>query len=307
MNRDGLKKLVTGIYDLQEVRKQTGGRLVSQFRAKLGLAPSEKLDEESNASQIISELKTEWHRYTDGVGDKLPKSKFKREDGLIDDYIELAMCDLYFRFVSEEAKHIRRLLAILEDFPIWTEFLRGVRGIGPVMAGVLISGFDIHRARYVSTLYKYSGLHVIRSKEGYRAQRKRKEDLIEMEYVDAKGKTQTKMGLGYNPWLRAKIIGVMGPLFLKHQSPYANIYYALKHREETNPKLKDLTKLHRHNRAIRYMMKIFLADLYTKWRTLENLPVHPTYHEEKHLCVHGEYKRPDPEALSELVAKPIAV
>ena len=35
------------------------------------------------------------------------------------------------------------------------------------------------------------------------------------------------------------------------------------------------TKGHRHNAAIRYMVKRFLADLYNVWRKLEGLEIHP--------------------------------
>ena len=37
---------------------------------------------------------------------------------------------------------------------------------------------------------------------------------------------------------------------------------------------------HRKNAAIRYMVKMFLLDLYKEWRTLEGLPVREPYAEE---------------------------
>ena len=39
--------------------------------------------------------------------------------------------------------------------------------------------------------------------------------------------------------------------------------------------------LHRHNMAVRYMIKIFLLDLYKAWRAMEGLVVEPPYHEAK--------------------------
>lgn len=38
---------------------------------------------------------------------------------------------------------------------------------------------------------------------------------------------------------------------------------------------------HIHRASLRYMMKCFLIELYVKWRTLEGLPVRPSYQEEK--------------------------
>ena len=43
---------------------------------------------------------------------------------------------------------------------------------------------------------------------------------------------------------------------------------------------KDETKGHRDNAARRYMIKMFLKDLYVVWRTVEGLPVRAPYQEE---------------------------
>ncbi len=44
---------------------------------------------------------------------------------------------------------------------------------------------------------------------------------------------------------------------------------------------------HRNAMAIRYMIKMFLKDLYVEWRTLEGLPVAPSYQEAKLGHTHG--------------------
>jgi len=41
------------------------------------------------------------------------------------------------------------------------------------------------------------------------------------------------------------------------------------------------SKIRRHNQSLRYMMKIFLLDLYVKWRELEGLEVSKPYSEAK--------------------------
>lgn len=46
------------------------------------------------------------------------------------------------------------------------------------------------------------------------------------------------------------------------------------------PKANEITQLHIHNRALRYMIKVFLACLYLKWREVEGLPVRCPYIEE---------------------------
>lgn len=46
---------------------------------------------------------------------------------------------------------------------------------------------------------------------------------------------------------------------------------------------------HRHNAAMRAMVKALLVDLWVEWRKLEGLPIVPTYAEAKLGIVHGEH------------------
>ena len=87
-------------------------------------------------------------------------------------------------------------------------------------------------------------------------------------------------------------MGVLGPLFLKHRSSYTDFYYNYKNRQEQDAKWgvhndgkKDVpagertSKLRRHNQAMRYMVKMFIKDLYVAWRTIEGLLVSDPYEE----------------------------
>jgi len=49
---------------------------------------------------------------------------------------------------------------VLERIPIYTEFLEQERGVGPAMAGVLVTYLDPHKARHVSSFWRYAGLDV---------------------------------------------------------------------------------------------------------------------------------------------------
>lgn len=60
---------------------------------------------------------------------------------------------------------------------------------------------------------------------------------------------------------------------------YGKIYDDYKNRLEQNPVHQDKTPLHRHNMAIRYMVKMLLIDLYNAWRPLEGLLIAAPYHE----------------------------
>ena len=281
-----LKTIVRGAYDIQKNRIQTGNRLVGNFKAKLGQAPSEKEDTiDKEGQQVLLNLRRSHKLLTEGVA-SFPRQATFKGDEVISDYTELCLVDNYLELEAQEKNHFKRLGHILKDYPIYTEFLDGVKGIGPAMAGVIISEVDITKAEYPSSLHKYAGLDVASDGQG---RSRRKEHLEDSEYKDKEGKVQTKKGITFNPFLKTKLTGVLGASFLK-QSPdkcvYRKIYDDYKHRLEHMDAHKEKSKGHRHSMAVRYMIKMFLIDLYNEWRPLEGLPVAPTYSEAKLGKVH---------------------
>jgi len=281
-----LKTIVRGAYDIQKNRIQTGNRLVGNFKAKLGQAPSEKEDTIDKEGQtVLLNLRRSHKLLTEGVA-AFPRQATFKGDEVISNYTELCLVDNYFELEAQEKSHFKRLGHILKDYPIYNNFLHGVTGIGPAMAGVIISEIDITKAEYPSSLHKYAGLDVAPDGQG---RSRRKEHLEDSEYIDKDGEVQTKKGITFNPFLKTKLVGVLGSSFIK-QSPdkceYRKIYDEYKHRLEHMDAHKEKSKGHRHNMAIRYMVKMFLVDLYNAWRRLEGLPVAPTYSEAKLGKVH---------------------
>ena len=281
-----LKTIVRGAYDIQKNRIQTGNRLVGNFKAKLGLAPSQKEDKLDKAGQMVLKNLRKSHKLlTDGVASFPRQAEFKGDE-VISDYTELCLVDNYFELEEQEKSHFRRLANILKDYPIYTDFLDGVRGVGPAMAGVIISELDITKAEYPSSMHKYAGVDVAGDGQG---RSRRAEHLEDSEYEDKEGNIKTKKGITFNPFLKTKLVGVLGSSFIKQPADkckYRKIYDDYKHRIENMDAHKDKTKLHRHRMANRYMIKIFLIDLYNEWRRIEGLPVAPTYTEAKLGKVH---------------------
>lgn len=193
----------------------------------------------------------------------------------------------YLDLERAETAQFTRLSDALEEMPIYTEFLSKVRGIGPAMAGVIVSEIDIKKAQYVSSIWRYAGLDV--GPDG-RGRSKRKEHLVKIKYTNAAGEEAERDGITYNPWLKTKLVGVLGTSFLRLKSPYAEYYRNYKTRAENMKDSRYASKLHIHRAAIRYMVKRFLADLYVQWRTLEKLPVTQEYHEAKLGHKHGKKK-----------------
>jgi hypothetical protein len=91
--------------------------------------------------------------------------------------------------------------------------------------------------------------------------------------------------LGYNAFLRSKMIGVLGPCLSKAKSPWKKVYDDYKHRLQTSG--KGTSDGHRHSMAVRYMVKMLLLEIWKEWRAIEGLPVRPSYHEEKMGHIHS--------------------
>ena len=141
-----------------------------------------------------------------------------------------------------------------------------------------------------------SGMVVARYEPRSEGRSRRAEHLVPRVYVDKNGEEKTKQSITFNPWLKTKLIGVLASSFLRRaDSPYRAIYDQYKFRIENherhgivNDKVKDdqgrfiASKGHRHNMAMRYMMKMFIkAELYVPWRKIEGLPVSLSYQDAK--------------------------
>ncbi len=156
-----LRTIVGGAYGIQKLRIQTGNRIVANWKRKLGQEPSKKEETiDADGKAILASLRAAFKKLTDGVV-KLPKQKTFKGDKLISDYTELCLVRQYISLEAMEAQHFSDLKEALKEYRIYTEFLEGVKGVGPAMAGVIVSEIDIHRARYPSSLWAYAGLDVV--------------------------------------------------------------------------------------------------------------------------------------------------
>lgn len=284
--RAALRSMIRGSYDLQKLRIESGNRLVATFKAKLGHKPGKKeaetIDEEGQ--DLLDELKTRFKKLTEGVIRELPAKRHWKGDELIATYTEGCLIAQYLKLEEAEARQFRHLEPALADFAIYNEFLAKVRGCGPAMSAVIIGEFDISKATYASSLWKYAGLDVVTTDDGKPAmgRSRRKEHLRKVQYIDKDGNPAERDAITFNPFIKTKLTGVLAACLIKAgNEPYAQIYRDYKHRLENEPQWKEKTKAHRHNAAMRFMIKTFLADLYAAWRQIEGLPVYPPYSRDK--------------------------
>lgn len=290
VSRDMIRPVVRGAYDQQKLRIMMGNRIVANFKAKLGQKPSESEDEslDADAMDMLDRLRDEYKLLGTSVA-QFRKTKgepqpFKGGE-LIATETELVLVEQYLDLEDAERRCFRRLEKVLERIPIYTQWLSKQKGIGPAMAAVIISEIDITKSRYVSSIWRYAGLDVADNGAG----RSRKaEHLIDREYTDRDGNAAVRKSITFNPWLKTKLVGVLGPSFIKcGNEKYRKIYDDYKHRLESHEKYKDVSKGHRHAMAVRYMVKIFLQDLYAFWRQQEGLEVALPYDEAKLGHKHG--------------------
>ena len=303
LNQTMIRPIVRGVYDLQKMRIETGNRLVAAFKNKLGIVPGQKEAEaEKQAADLLDNLRLSFDSITEGVLAIPTLKSFQRklgnlkEPSLISTYAELTLTAQYLQLLRDEKEQFTRLGDLVSETPIWQHFLKDVKGVGPAMAGVILSEIDIHKAEYPSSLWKFAGLDVVvvtNEQTGElkgEGRSKRANHLVDVEYMNKDGKQATRRSITYNPFLKTKLAGVLGSVFVKQnaaKSPYRKAYDDYKFRLQNTPAWADKTDMHRHKAAIRYAVKRFLVDLYKAWRALEGLPVAPEYSEAKLGLIHG--------------------
>ncbi len=317
-----LKSAVKGAYDLQMLRMQAGLRLCANFRSKLGLGEKKKDDadpyeaeEDEEVIAILDRVKASFRRLTDGIAKHrtIPSKEEFKGDELISEYAEIVLVKQYLELEKQERGAFAALPVLLEDYPIYSDYLADLTGIGPAMAGVLMTGFDVHNAPYPSSFWKYAGLDVVVNENGIGEGRCRREaHLVDREYIDRHGKRATRKSLTYNPWLKSKLIGVLASSFMRlNAQPWKKIYDDYKHRLESDPHRVKVTVVQWrkqreagedtlglwtpgriNNAAKRYMIKMFLIELHSVWRKLEGLPASVPYHEAKLGIVHRSPRLP---------------
>ncbi len=252
-----------------------------------------RYDEERSALRMLIRLRDDMQamrkrcdnrigRKADGTDQDIEERKFR-----VEDFTYFQGTADYTR--EQEALIEKMLLQRLKEFPIYTEFLKGVKGIGPVAAAWIIAEIDIYKADTVSKIWQFCGLN-----PGLVPGKKRVE----------KGKTFICVPSGqmvrgdkltpghvspFNQRLRTALVGVLADGFIKAQAPYAlDYYYPYKARlEQEENKISgedkawnEVSKGRRDRAAKRYMIKMFLKDLYDRWRRLEGLPVRAPYQDE---------------------------
>ncbi len=285
--RNQIRILLNLFYDIQKERIAVGNRIVSYFRLALQVA-TEDTNEYNQEDELLTSALKEYYLIreeyenvcaTSGVTPRVSTilSRISGRNYILTE-TEWTLCDLYRSIYNSEIQLNKRIEKEVMKHPMWNAFFKDVRGCGALMAGVCLAYLDPYKARHCSSFWKYAGLDTVvtTDKEGNSVVRGRNKSYTEMRpYTDKNGNEAMKVSITYEPFLKTKLIGVLGSSFIKLGGKYRDIYDGYKNR--LSQSRDDLTPVHRNNMAVRYMIKMFLRDLWVEWRTLEGLPVSQPY------------------------------
>lgn len=160
--RQQIRALVRNIYDLQKLRIQSGNRAGPQAEHAEAVLEADHKSFEGRTSTALHSI---------------------------------------------EADGFRELGRQLKGVPIFDQWLSLQKGVGPAMAGVLLSEIDIEKADTASKIWAYCGLTPTSKR--------------------VKGQKTN-----YNPWLKSKVTSVLGGSFLKCNSPWRKFYDDYKNRKQ---------------------------------------------------------------------------
>jgi hypothetical protein len=204
----------------------------------------------------------------------------------------------------------RHIQSLVKEWPVWSQWLKNVSGVGPIIAGGLLAYVDINICHKVSQLWHYAGQHVVdgeipRLKKGVKRSWNRRLQTIIWNF----GESIVKSGKGYralfderkhheiqNRFLTVNLNNgrsqddlagfIAGhlldePVGKKKKGHYisnkASALSIIKAMNGSGELMLERKPGHINNRAKRHVRKVFLAHVYKFWREAEGLPVRTVY------------------------------
>lgn len=248
--------LVGGLYEFQELRKKQFNRLRQiVFRKREGLDVTQKQEKKEDEEKS-------WGKEYDDKKICLLMDTMLKEDQLTkEEYDYLThIKELLDDTRAKEIEYEHLVTNLMEGELIYHKWLKQVKGVGPKITAMLLYFFGYcEKAPHVSSLWKFSGMHVVNGKAP----------------KHTKGEDSN-----FSPKARMFMYRI-GDCFIKQRTiPYRLVYDNEKERlakvrfepgilkEKFGGKYKkdsvELTKMHIDLRARRKMMKVFLQHYYVK-------------------------------------------
>lgn len=272
-----IRNIVGGVYDVQKLRIATGNRIVASLRPD---AVDTECDEED--TKYLPSILKEYKRITDYYVSKfdgrgsIEKAINPHESEYIKSRLDYDLVTSYKQLLATEEGLTKVVEREVKSHPMWDAFFAGVKGCGPLMSAVCLAYFDPYKARHASSFWRYAGLDVQRDETSGKMRGVGRWYTEERPYISRDGDEQIRKSLTYNPFLKTKLVGVLGSAFLRaRDSYYGKVYYDYKNRLDNRP--DGLSPIVKHRMATRYAVKMFLRDMWVVWRELEGLEVTKPY------------------------------
>ena len=169
-SKQQIRCLISNVYDMQKLRISAGNRIVTSFYIKMGINPSEKIDNaEKDEKKMIDRLKKDYKRITDGVVKNSETIKKTIKDlnasdtilDIIKDETDYKLMKSYMLLLESEEDSVKVLEKFVKAHPMYTAFFDGVKGCGTLMSAVCIAYLDPYKARHVSCFFRYCGLDTV--------------------------------------------------------------------------------------------------------------------------------------------------
>lgn len=262
---NNLRPCVRSMYKIQNLRIKLGLQIIALTKNTYPQVEQEIKDKKLDSKKLMRMLIKEFKQYELGEGST---NKY-----IVDDLFFILIQE-YYNLLESEKRMNKIINRYIQQYPVY-EYITSIRGCDDTTAAILLSEIDIRKATYTSSLYLLSGLDC--GPDG-KARNRSESHLVDRTYVDIDGKEKTKKLITYNKFLHDKVLGVIAPNLVRAKSDgYYDTYTNYKHRLDMRPHWSEKTKIHKHRAALRYMMRVFMANLYKAWRKAENLEVFVPY------------------------------
>lgn len=286
-----LRTAVVTYDSIQKLRIALGNRIVQDHYRRSGMKPGEKISDSKKVREL-KKLVKEYELVTNVIAffSRIERKKYWliNKGGILNE-TQFNCILQYMMLHNSEKETAKQMVPLVNEFSIYTAYLSKVYGCGPTIGAYIIAYMDIHTATTIASFWKYCGLDVVNGV----ARSMKKEHLIDVVYINKKGEEKTRKSITFCPFIKAKLLEVFAGCVIKAQRYEGNIYYQVYENRLEYEKLmtqdkvytsgdhegKPYTEYHLQNRAKRYMVKMFLQDLWLEWRRQEGLPITEPYHE----------------------------